>query len=294
MRRETNRDAAQILSTKYDLLRTLAHWVPSLYYRRLYIMAYGEGYFSLADLMTLLMFPASFEAKTTILRRKHNLRLFNHSFYGAAADAMSFIEQIVVLDQYHAKQYINRDSIVIDAGANIGTFAVLAANLAPAGRVYAFEPVAGTFRILATNAGGYDGISCVQVGLGDARNTKNILVKADGNGDSTFEGTEYFNKLQDTSGKLESAPVVPLDWFVREHKIPHVDFIKIDTEGYEGKILKGAAETIRKWKPVIAMSAYHNPTDKTDLPALLNSIAPYACELHRDAEEDLICTPVRI
>jgi hypothetical protein len=54
--------------------------------------------------------------------------------------------------------------------------------------------------------------------------------------------------------------------------------------------LQGARETIKEWKPIIAMSAYHNPNDKKDLPDLLRSICPdYVCELHDDNEEDLIC-----
>jgi hypothetical protein len=39
------------------------------------------------------------------------------------------------------------------------------------------------------------------------------------------------------------------------------------------------------------MSAYHKPNDPVELPKLLNSIAPYDCELRHDCEEDLICKP---
>jgi len=68
-----------------------------------------------------------------------------------------------------------------------------------------------------------------------------------------------------------------------------MDFLKIDTEGYEAEILKGAAGTIKKYKPVLALSAYHKPNDKKELPELVNSIAPYDCELL--GGEDLICKP---
>lgn len=71
-----------------------------------------------------------------------------------------------------------------------------------------------------------------------------------------------------------------------------VDFVKIDAEGYEANILKGAAETIRKYKPVVVMSADHKPNDKTELPAIMNSVTPYNCELRHDCEENFICKPL--
>ena len=70
-----------------------------------------------------------------------------------------------------------------------------------------------------------------------------------------------------------------------------MNFLKMDTEGYEANILKGAAETIKKYKPIIAMSAYHKPNDKKELPELLNGITPYDCEFRQDCEENLICKP---
>ncbi len=64
-----------------------------------------------------------------------------------------------------------------------------------------------------------------------------------------------------------------------------MDF-RTSTEGYEAQILEGAHETIKKWKPVIAMSAYHGKDDKKNLPRILKNICKeYVCELHKDAEE---------
>ena len=67
------------------------------------------------------------------------------------------------------------------------------------------------------------------------------------------------------------------------------DFLKMDTEGAEGIILQGAAETIKKMKPILAFSAYHHPEDKEELPKLVSSIAPYNFKVILEDEEDLIC-----
>lgn len=63
-----------------------------------------------------------------------------------------------------------------------------------------------------------------------------------------------------------------LDNFVDQNNIERVDFIKIDTEGAERQIIKGAKETIKKFKPKMAIAAYHFPDDKEKIPELVLSI----------------------
>lgn len=63
-----------------------------------------------------------------------------------------------------------------------------------------------------------------------------------------------------------------LDSFVKENEIRSVDFIKIGTEGSEMEIIMGAKETIRKFKPRMAIAAYHFPDDKEKIPELVLSI----------------------
>ncbi len=176
-------------------------------------------------------------------------------------------------------------------GANIGTFSVLAARLAPRGRVYAFEPSQGTFAVLKKNAAPYENVTCTFAGLGDSKREENILVHETTTGGNVFmDSTLAPREVTPGEAHLEKISITTIDSFIAEHAVPRVDFIKIDTEGYEANILRGAAETIKKWKPIIAMSAYHNPNDKKDLPDLLTSIRPgYSCKLYDDSEEDLIC-----
>jgi hypothetical protein len=76
---------------------------------------------------------------------------------------------------------------------------------------------------------------------------------------------------------------------VEEHKINRVDFIKIDTEGFEKEVIMGASEVIKKYAPIIVCSAYHLKEDKVEIPKLLLSINPnYTYELEKREEEDFI------
>lgn len=83
----------------------------------------------------------------------------------------------------------------------------------------------------------------------------------------------------------EISQVVTLDAYVRENKIPRVDFIKLDVEGAELDILKGARTCIARWKPILAISAYHKPDDFWVLMNFIKSIRPdYEFAMRQGAE----------
>lgn len=196
------------------------------------------------------------------------------------------LEGVILQDQYHARKHIKRDSVVIDAGANIGLFSILASALTPQGHVYAFEPAPETVKVFRKTTAGMPNITVVEKGLGDAKGVVPFAVAGS-------MGTNHIvtdrNPLRIWKG-IE-VPLVTVDDFVKENGLTSVDFIKMDVEGFGAQIMNGAKETIKAFTPVISMSAYHHPEDKVQLPKILNSIASYDCELFHDAEEVFICIP---
>jgi len=72
-----------------------------------------------------------------------------------------------------------------------------------------------------------------------------------------------------------SVKVTTIDKFVEANKLPRVDFIKMDVEGHELKVLEGADETIKTFKPSLALSAYHRGDDLIELPQLLLKFYPH-------------------
>ncbi|TAM79844.1 MAG: FkbM family methyltransferase [Acidobacteria bacterium] len=278
--------------------------------RRLYILGVAKRYFSLKEFLVLMLPLSVCSSKSLYLRRQRevfnleardelgdylsadgSVNLFGRAFHMPdRLDALTLVLHVALADQYHARKFIKKDSVVIDAGANIGPFSVLAAHLAPEGHVYVFEPAAGTFSFLETNAKGYSNLTCFNAGLGEAAAEKKLLNRGVGHLGNVIEDSPLCKQLGAGSGNWEKVAVTTIDEFVSRNRIARFDFLKIDTEGYEARILRGAAESIKTFRPIIAMSAYHNPEDKTELPKLLRSIdCDYICELYRDVEEHFIC-----
>ncbi len=72
----------------------------------------------------------------------------------------------------------------------------------------------------------------------------------------------------------ESAQIVTLDSYVREKNLPRVDFIKLDVEGSELDVLRGATTTITRFKPILALSAYHKWDDFWTLMEFVKALNP--------------------
>lgn len=72
-----------------------------------------------------------------------------------------------------------------------------------------------------------------------------------------------------------------------------VTFIKMDIEGAELEALKGAQETIKKYRPTLAISIYHRPQDIVELPEYIKTLIPeyklYLRNYHLDHTETVLC-----
>jgi FkbM family methyltransferase len=196
--------------------------------------------------------------------------------------------QIFVKNQYDLNDANTKGKVFVDAGANLGAFSIFAACMG-ARKVYAFEPVKGTFDALKTNieaCGLQDVIIPVNKGLGKENFTAKI--KADYSGDGGASIGDEGRGPRDFEYKNEQdAQIVTLDSFLNGEK---VDLIKLDTEGYETNIFLGASKTIIAYAPILDFSAYHHADDKTKLPQVIDGIrSGYKCKLNSYYEEVFYC-----
>jgi len=135
--------------------------------------------------------------------------------------------------------------VAMDIGANFGyhTFR-MARRVQDSGMVYAFEPTEWAFEKLQRNASinAFNNIRYFKVGLGDMDNPK---VRICFQSSYRLDGTKV--------NAAEEINVVKLDTFCKQSGIQKVDFIKLDVDGYEGKVVRGAYETLRSSRPIVLM-----------------------------------------
>jgi len=65
---------------------------------------------------------------------------------------------------------------------------------------------------------------------------------------------------------------ISIDDLVKVKNLPRVDIIKMDIEGAELSALKGAEQTLRAFRPRLAISLYHNESDLIEIPEFMNSL----------------------
>lgn len=169
--------------------------------------------------------------------------------------------------------------VCFDVGANIGGYSseLLSGTSA---HIHAFEPVASTYDILTqiTNSR----LHAWRLAIGDRDGEANIMV------DPTFTQTaSLVHELVDqtplkTRGekRTELVPLRTVDSFCNSEAIDRLDFIKIDSEGYEIEVLQGAQETLRTMRPSFVQFelAHHHLIRRhllADLLDLLEGYRPY-------------------
>jgi FkbM family methyltransferase len=158
---------------------------------------------------------------------------------------------------------------VIDAGGGWGDTALYFAHeVGEAGRVYAFEFTPDSlevlYRNLDLNARLSQRIKVVPRALWERSGEVLIYYP---HGPATTVAVDQTDR-QDTL----QVSTLSIDDFVKEEKVPRVDFIKMDIEGAELSALQGAEDTIRAFRPTLAISAYHKWDDLAVIPQYLDKL----------------------
>lgn len=141
------------------------------------------------------------------------------------------------------QRYVRPGTVVIDVGANVGFFTLKFGKWVSAGgKVVAIEPEHINYERLQH--------AVAAAGLDAAVETVNAAAA-----ETVSQGWLEVNPLHPGDHKLgaEGVPVslITIDHLVEAHHWPEVSLIKIDVQGAEGRVLTGAAETIKKFRPAL-------------------------------------------
>lgn len=132
-----------------------------------------------------------------------------------------------------ARWLVEPGETVIDVGANVGYYTVLLAReVGPSGKVYAFEPEPVNFDLLERGvaANAYTNVTAEQLALSDSNGSLKLYLAAENKGD---------HRIAPAVEDRESIEIraVPLDEYLPAQERVH--FIKVDTQGAEGLIVAG-------------------------------------------------------
>lgn len=156
--------------------------------------------------------------------------------------------------------------VVLDVGSHIGLYALLAAVGRPDVTAVAFEPVPRNLRYLRTNVerNGADNITVVEAAVGATTGSMTLRIPAT----LRLPATATLNDRAD-AGEATDVAVVALDDYVAEHGLAPVDLMKIDVEGAEEQVLRGARRIIDEHRPAIICEVLHGIGDPAALTGLL-------------------------
>jgi FkbM family methyltransferase len=176
------------------------------------------------------------------------------------------------------QRFIRPDDIVFDVGANIGLYVRFMAQRFGAGRVIAFEPMSQNqallhqnirlgncqdrVQIVATALADYDGTDEFQTDdISSASGTLNVVTQG---------GPSQARRQYGLPSITETVTVARLDTMVESGTLPAPNVIKIDVEGAEERLLRGAARTLEKYSPILAIELHGTQESRAVVRFLLN------------------------
>jgi FkbM family methyltransferase len=169
----------------------------------------------------------------------------------------------------YLESVVRSDWVCMDIGANLGVHTLSLAILAHSGRVIAFEAHPGNYALLIRNVaalpepkGHVEPVHAAlwdspgYLTIGSAEELAGCAFVACGATD-VVSTEERLRTVVDPSAiagvelqvRLARVPAVRLDDWVRDHPLPRLDLIKLDVEGAEANVIRGADDTLRRLRP---------------------------------------------
>lgn len=176
------------------------------------------------------------------------------------------------MDELGFHRTLHRPGTLLDVGAHDGAFTLPFAAL-PDSRVLAFEPLPAAFARLRAAVGAAPNVVLHQVALGDASGEATLtLPVVDGVANEQWASTAkfYAGHGAHIGEQRFTVPLRRLDEFA----LTDLTAVKLDAEGAEYEVLRGAAETLRRCRPILSIEIEerHRPGSTYAVPAFLDAL----------------------
>lgn len=139
--------------------------------------------------------------------------------------------------------FIKDSKVIFDIGANLGNHTLFWATNVAYEKIFSFEPHPVNFELLTRNISNnsLENVSAVNTGIGDKKGFTSV---------KEFSEDNYGATTLDTTIQPDGdIPIIDIDSYVEQENISGVDFIKVDTEGYEESVLAGMPNVLAKYHP---------------------------------------------
>jgi FkbM family methyltransferase len=144
----------------------------------------------------------------------------------------------------------SRKLVIFDIGANFGQAALELASHFQNSTIYSFEPHLETYADLVEKTKKHKNIKTYSLGFGDKSDKMELNISKSTDGNSLLPLSETVNQYAHGGGWAEkvgtsTVEITTMDLFCQENKIDRIDILKIDTQGYELKVIEGGVKVIR-------------------------------------------------
>jgi FkbM family methyltransferase len=138
--------------------------------------------------------------------------------------------------------------LLVDVGANQGQYARHARFMGYGGEMISFEPGANAFRLLARSAATDSNWTTVRAAVGAINDSVMLNVSANSVSSSLLPVSDLHTRAERASETIasESVPIVTLDEHIAAYGEGKRIWLKLDVQGYEGEVLKGATKILRQ------------------------------------------------
>ncbi|HEY9797383.1 MAG TPA: FkbM family methyltransferase [Leptolyngbyaceae cyanobacterium] len=157
---------------------------------------------------------------------------------------------------------IKDGNTVFDIGANRGYYTLLYSHLVGKyGEVHAFEPVPPTFNKLTQQISQkkrFDNVYLENVAIGDIEDTITLYMPDDDDGQASSIAHASGSWKNATNVTSYTCKMIRLDDYLVSQPVKRLDFIKLDVEGAELFALRGAAQTISHYSPIIYLEIFND------------------------------------
>ncbi len=168
-----------------------------------------------------------------MFERLHRVALAGMNM-GRSADNPAWSGERVVIER------LAQTPVIFDVGANIGDYASMVLEVRPGARIWCFEPSAEACSRLVNRLG--HRLTAMAIALGDAEGQSDFFAPSEG----SPLGSTYARQHSSLEWKpTERVHVRRLDDVCRDNSINRIDLLKIDVEGHELAVLRGAERMIR-------------------------------------------------